>query len=154
MRTMLLATLLLFTACKKKEDTKPAETATTAEKKADDKTDDKTAPAADTGAPKVADANQYETLGVDMTNKLLAIFAADGKDCDKLAADLTKFGEDNRKVFDSIKAFEKEHPDAEKAFNEKMKGREKEFEEKVGPAFEACQNHEGMKKAMQNMPMN
>jgi hypothetical protein len=147
MRTILLATLLLFTACKKKDETKPAE-APAAEKKAADPA----APAA--GEVKVADAAQYETLGTDLTNKLLALFAAGGKDCDKLAVDLTKFGDDNRKVFEALKAFEKDHPDAEKAFDEKMKGREKEFEEKVGPAFEACQNHEGMKKAMQNMPLN
>ena len=150
MRTILLATLLLFTACKKKEETKAGDTTATAvEKKADDKA------AAPTAAEQtIVNASQYETLGTDITNKLLALFAANGKDCDKLAADLTKFGEDNRKLFEALKAFEKANPEAEKAFDAKMESREKEFEEKIGPAFDACQNHEGMKKAMQNMPMN
>jgi hypothetical protein len=148
MRTILLATLLLFTACKKKEETKAGETTTAVEKKADDKA------ATPAGEKVIVNATEYETLGMDMTNKLLALFVAGGKDCDKLAADLTKFGDDNRKLFEAIKAFEKANPDAEKAFDKKMEGREKEFEEKVGPAFEACQNHEGMKKAMQNMPIN
>jgi hypothetical protein len=150
MRTILLATLLVLTACKK-EAAKPAEPGA-AEKKADDKTAPAAAPAGD--GPTVANAQQYEALGMDMTNKLLAIFAADGKDCDKLAADMTKFGEENRKTFEAIKNFEKANPDAEKAFDEKMKPREKEFEEKLSPAFDACQNHEGMKKAMQSLPLN
>ena len=89
-----------------------------------------------------------------MTNQLLALFVDAGKDCDKLATNLSKFGDDNRALFESLKAFEKANPDAEKAFDEKMKGREKEFEQKLGPAFDACKDHEGMKAAMSKLPMD
>lgn len=155
MRTILLATLLLFTACKKKDEAKPAET--TAEKKEAEGTKPAEGTMPAEGTPpenNIASDTDYETHATDLTNKLLAIFAADGKDCDKLAADLTKFGDDNRKLFESLKAYEQAHPDAEKKFDEKMKPREKEMEEKIGPSFEACKDHEGMKKAMQNMPLD
>lgn len=127
---LLLATLLLVTACKKTEETKPAEGNT------------------------IASDADYETRATELTNKLLAIFVADGTDCDKLAADLTKFGDDHRAVFQSLQAYEKAHPEAEKSFDEKMKPREKEMEEKLGPSFDACKDHEGMKKAMQNLPLD
>jgi hypothetical protein len=143
MRTILLATMLLVTACKKSEDKKPAEPAV--------KTDDKAAPAVSPDK-KIATPAEYETLGIDVTNKLLALFGADGKDCDKLATDLTKFGEDNRKLFEALDAYGKANPEVAKAFDQKMEAREKEFEEKLGPAFEACRNHEGMKNAMKSMP--
>lgn len=152
MRTLLLATLLVLTACNKKEEPKadPA-----AEKKEGEKPADPAKPAE--GAPpesNIVDDVDYESKGTDMTNKLLAIFAAAGKDCDKIAADLTVFTDQNRKLFDALKAYEKAHPEAEKKFDEKMKPREKEFEEKLTPAMEACQNHEGLKKAMNNMPLD
>lgn len=163
MRTILLATLLVFSAglgaCKKKEETKAADPVAV-EKKGDDTKAADTKPA-DTkpaeGTPseqKIVNANDYETKAIDMTNKLLALFVDAGKDCDKLATNLSKFGDDNRALFESLKAFETSNPDAEKAFDEKMKGREKEFEDKLGPAFDACKNHEGMKTAMAKLPMD
>jgi hypothetical protein len=152
MRTLLLATLLVLTACKKKEEPKadPAAEQKEADKAAEPAKPGEGAPAA--GAI-VGDVD-YETKATDMTNKLLAVFGAAGKDCDKLAADLTVFTDQNRTLFEALKAYEQAHPDAEKKFDEKMKPREKEFEEKLGPAMEACQNHEGLKKAMNSMPLD
>ena len=152
MRTILLATVLLFSACKKKDETKPAEPTAVEKKEGDKPAEAKPAE----GTPpenKIINANDYESKATDLTNKLLAIFVAGGKNCDKLAADMTKFSTENRATFEALKAFEKANPDAEKAFDEKMKGREKEFEEKLSPAFEACKDHEGLKKAMGSLPM-
>ncbi len=149
---LLLATLLVFTACKKKDEPKadPA-----AEKKEGDKAAEPAKPTEGAAAAgSIVGDVDYETKATDMTNKLLAIFGAAGKDCDKLAADLTVFTEQNRTLFEALKAYEQGHPDAEKKFDEKMKPREKEFEEKLAPAMEACQNHEGLKKAMNTMPLD
>lgn len=162
MTRFLLISCLLLGACKKKEETKPAEPAT-AEKKVDEKAP---APEKPTEAPTmaepakpsgpavtIANAAEYDAKATELTDKLLAVFVTDGKDCDKLATDLTKFGQEFGPTFEGLKAFEKENPGAEKAFDEKMKPREKEFQDKIGPSFEACQNHEGVKTAMEGLPL-
>jgi hypothetical protein len=173
MRTILLATVLLCSACKKKEEAKPAEPAAAAVQnqaaeaqksaeaalaKAGESVEQAeqaaamatAAAAGATAAAGVALANavEYEKKAIEVTDKVLAIFKAHGTNCDKLAVDLTKFGTENKATFDAIKAFEAANPAAEKAFEDKMDAREEEMEKVIGPAFDACKGHEGMKKAM------
>lgn len=155
MTRLLLISCLLFGACKKKEEAKPSEPAT-AEKKVDETTP-ATPPEAPAGQPAkpavaIANAAEYDAKATDTTEKILAIFKAGGKDCDKLAADLTKFAEEYGPTLEGIKAFEDANPEAEKAFEEKMKPREKEFEA-IGPTFEACKDHAGLAAAIQKMPI-
>ena len=153
MRIILLASVLLFSACKKKDEAKPTEPTAVEKKEGDKPVEAKPAE----GTPpenKIVNANDYESKATDITNKMLAVFVAAGKDCDKLAADMTKFINDNKTVMESLTAFEKTNPDAEKAFDKKMEGREKEMEEKLSPAFEACKDHAGLKQAMSNLPMD
>ncbi|HEY5927288.1 MAG TPA: hypothetical protein VIV11_36625 [Kofleriaceae bacterium] len=158
MRTLLLASVLLFSACKKQDEAKPAEPSAVEKKEGDKPAETKpaeTKPAEGTAPEnKIVNANDYESKATDLTNKLLAIFVAGGKNCDKLAADLTKFIGDNKPLMESLTAFEKANPDAEKAFDQKMEAREKEMEEKIGPSFDACKDHAGLKTAMQSLPMN
>jgi hypothetical protein len=157
MRTILLATVLLFSACnKKKEEPKADPVATEAPlAKGLDQAADKAAEMAKgaaataTAAASVALANaaDYEKKGTEMIDKVLVVFKAHGKDCDKLAADLTKLAQENRATFDALKAFEKANPAAEEAFDKKLEAREAEMEQAFGPAFDACKDHAGMKEA-------
>jgi hypothetical protein len=92
---------------------------------------------------------EYDTTATEMTTKMIGIFEAGGKDCDKLAASFTAFGNENRATLDALRTYEQSHPDARKAFEEKMKAREDEMAQKLTPSMEACMNHEGLHKAMQ-----
>ena len=164
MTRILLVSCLLFAACKKNDEAKPA-APQAAEKKVDDK-----APAAaatppelpKTGEPAkvaaagvtIANAAEYDTKATELTEKVIGAFTANGKDCDKLAAELSKVIDDNRATFDGLKAFETANPDSKKAFDAKMEPREKEFEEQIGPSIVACQSHAGLKAALEKMPLN
>jgi hypothetical protein len=163
MRAILVASLFLFCACKK-DDKKAAEPA--GDKKppeAQDAAPPADAPDIDAPPPidaavpdaapvKFANAAEFEAKGTGLTNSILAVFKTAGKDCDKLAADLTKVLDDNLGLIEGIRAFEKENPKEAKAFDKKMKPRQKEFEATIGPAMEACQDHEGLQKAVQRLP--
>lgn len=96
----------------------------------------------------------YETRATALTDQLLAMFAADGTDCDKLATDLTSFVTQNRGVFARLKAFEQAHPEAEQAFDRRMQAREQEIDAKLAPTLEACKNHEGLAAAIDRLPKN
>jgi hypothetical protein len=144
MRTILLVMLLALSACKNKEDAKPA---ATEEKKAAD-----TAVQPQPAGAAVTSAADYEARATAFTDQVLAVFVDAGTDCDKLAASLSKLADDKRSELEAIQAFEKANPAAEKAFDDKMKSRDKELEEKLGPGFDACAEHAGMKAAIAKLP--
>lgn len=142
MRTILLASLLLVTACKKNDEGKPGQAAG----------ETKAASGTSPGAA-IASASDYEAKATDITNKLLALFVDGGTDCDKLSTNVSKFADDNRELFAALEEFEKANPGAEQQFDDKMKSREKELEQKLSPSFDACRNHAGMKAAMEKLPL-
>jgi hypothetical protein len=125
-----------------------------------DKASESTTPAsnaAPTQAPPAAPRTfatnaEYETTATEMTNKMIAIFEAGGKDCDKLAADFTAFGKEHGPTLEALRSYEEAHPEAREAFEKSMKARDAEMEKKLLPSMEACMNHEGLKKAMANAP--
>jgi len=144
---------LSFTACKKKEEkapeAKPTEAAKPADKPADQPADK---PADKPAAGKtIANADEYTKLGMEMMDKMTAIFADAGKDCDKLATNLTKFNDENQGMKEATEAFEKANPDVKKAFDEKAKASMEKFMQAAGPAMEACKDHAGVKTAMEKM---
>lgn len=102
----------------------------------------------------ITTAAAYEARATALTDQLLGMFAADGTDCDKLAADLTSFVKQNRRLFARLKAFEQEHPEAEQAFDDKMQAREQEIDSKLAPTLEACKNHEALAAAIDKLPKN
>jgi hypothetical protein len=153
MRTILLVTCVLLSACKKKDEPKAADPA--AEQKTEEGATGEMKPAEGAAAEvKITSASDYEARATEITNRLLATFSEAGKDCDKLAAGLSKLADDKRGEFAALKAFEQANPDAEKAFDAKMEARAKEFEETLAPAFDACQDHEGVKTAMEKLPLD
>jgi hypothetical protein len=162
------AAFLFVTACKKKDDqpasggdkaaeTKPAEKPTDDPGKAPAADDPRKSPAGDKPADKpagggaIANTADYEARGTAVMDKLMGIFTADGKNCDKLAADITKFIEDNRADMEAVTAYEKAHPADKTAIEKKMEAKAKEFTAKLTPAMDACKN---LQEVIAKIPMD
>jgi hypothetical protein len=141
--TMMLGLLVTAAACKKKD-----EAAKTDDKSAKT-TDDKATPPAAGGEMTAAD---YETRNVAMMEKAASTFGAVGTDCDKGAAAVGKFFEDNTAEINALEAFEKAHPDVKKAVEDKNKDKTKAFEDSVGKVMDACKDNKAMQDAMKKMP--
>jgi hypothetical protein len=155
-RLTLLVTLsitLALAACKKEE--KPAAAGEAAKPAAGEAAKpvagETPTPAAPAAGGAIASDADYESKAMGAMDKLTAIFAAAGKDCDKLAAEITKFGAENKALMVSSKAYEKDHPDAKKALDEKMKPKMEGMMGAMGPAMEACKDHKGLADAMTSM---
>jgi len=110
---------------------------------------DKAAPAAGGAISTPAD---YEAKSTDLMTKISAVFTADGKDCDKLGADLGKFFTDNKATFDAIDAFEKGNADAKKAFNTKTKAQQDDIGGKMNAVGDACKDNKAFMDAMSKVP--
>jgi hypothetical protein len=141
-----LSAALAFAACKKEQKPAAGEAGKPAAGEAAKPTEKAAAP----GGAITSDAD-YEAKAMGAMDKMTAIFAAAGKDCDKLAADMTKFGAENKALMVSSKAYEKDHPEAKKALDEKMKPKMEGMMGAMGPAMEACKDHKGVADAMTSM---
>jgi hypothetical protein len=157
---VLCAALIAVASCKKKEGEEGGakDQPAAADKMAGgDKTaggdkmagGDKAAPAAGGAISTPAD---YEAKSTDLMTKISAVFTADGKDCDKLGADLGKFFTDNKATFDAIDAFEKSNADAKKAFNTKTKAQQDDIGGKMGAAGDACKDNKAFMDMMAKIP--
>jgi hypothetical protein len=151
LRTLTIALVslsLTFVACKKKEDkaADPAKTADPAGKATETTKPAETAPAAAGG--------DMEAKGIALFGKLGDIFAADAKDCEKLATDIKTFIGENKDLMAQLKEFDaKQTPEQKKAFDERNKGKAEEMMKKMGPAMEGCGSNANVTAAMKEMPM-
>ena len=145
MRTFAIALCsfaLLAGACKKKEEAKKDDKA--AETKPGE------APKPAEGAPGGDDAQKY----VDLMVNFGKIFAADGKDCAKLATDVKKYAADNKASFEAMKKREDAMtPEQRKAEDEKYKPQMDQFMKDMQPAMEACKDNKDVEAAMKDVPM-
>ncbi len=91
------------------------------------------APAAGGSATTFTDNADYEAKGLALMNSMIAVFAADGTDCAKLATDITKFIGDNQDKFSAFKAYETAHPEAKKEMETKSADVMKDFMAKATP---------------------
>jgi len=128
--TMLLGALLTTTACKKKDDAA----------KADDK------PSGELTAA------TYESENTAMMDKAIALFSGADKDCDKAAASVSKFFDDNKAEMERLMAFEKAHPDVKKSVEDKNKDKMGKFMESAGKVMETCKDNKAMQEAVKKMP--
>jgi hypothetical protein len=144
--------LLAFTACKKKDDAAKTDQGSGSAATATKPTESKPAETKPAGGGDITSAADYETRGNALMDKMIGIFAADGKDCDKLAADINKFLDDSKGDMDAVMAYEKAHPDDKKAMDKKNEAKTKEFMEKAGPAIEGCKDNKALQDAMAKMP--
>jgi len=153
---------LLAGACKKKDDAKktdtPAAATDPAAKPADGtkpadptaKPADPAAKPADPAAPAAGadDAQKY----VDLMTNLGKVFAADGKDCAKLATDVKKYVADNKATFEAMKKRdEAQTPEQKKAEDEKYKPQMDQFMKDIGPSAEACKDNKDLDAAMKDV---
>jgi len=152
------AALLFVGACKKNDEAKPADNSAGAPAAAKP-TDNAPAPApapppaaAPSSGGAIANAAEYQLKSNDLMTQLTSVFVNDGKDCDKLAADVDKWVSDNKAELEAIDAYEKAHPDDKKAFDEKSKDRQKAFEDAASPALDACKSNKALTDALSKVP--
>lgn len=136
---ILIASLLLAGACKKSEDAKPATKAV--------EPGSATAPAGSAAAaaePTPAapatslDAASYATRAGTFMGDFTNVFASAGTDCEKLAAGVNKFIDDNKSLIVEMRAYEKAHPEAKTALDDKMQVEYKKQQETMLPVLQAC----------------
>jgi hypothetical protein len=125
----LSSSLLFFAACKKKDDGKPA-----------------------AASGPIANTADYEARGNALFDKMISIFQADGKECDKLAADLNKFMDDSKSDMEAMTTYDKAHPADKEAFNKKIEARADDLMKALAPAMEACKDNKALADAMAKMP--
>jgi hypothetical protein len=106
------------------------------------------APAAAAGAVTFTSDDDYITKASGAMDKVTDIFKNAGTDCDKLAADLTKFATENKSMVVAAQDYEKAHPDAKKKFDDASKTKMTAFEAAAGPAMTACKDSKKVEEAM------
>jgi hypothetical protein len=147
MRTLAIAlfSMALLFGCKKKEETKPAEPTTETKAPEAAKPAEGTPPAAGTD-----DAQKY----VDLMVNFGKIFAANAKDCTKLAGEIKKYVADNRATFEALKKREAGMtPEQKKAEDEKFKPQMDQFMKDMTPAMESCKTNKDVEAAMKEVPL-
>jgi hypothetical protein len=106
-------------------------------------------PAGKPAATTFASDDEYVAKATDIVHKLMDIFKADGKDCDKLAADVSKLVDDP--VVAASTAYEKAHPEAKAKFDQQSTAMVKEFGATVTPAIRVCGDNEALKAAFKKL---
>lgn len=144
--TTLLGLLVTTAACKKKDDAAKTDDKAGEAAKPADKPADKPAGGGDMTAA------DYEAKNVEMMDKVTAAFASAGTDCDKAAAAVSKFFDDNKAQMDALDAFEKAHPDVKKQVEDKHQDKTKAFMDTAGKLMESCKDNKAMQAAMSKIP--
>jgi hypothetical protein len=142
-QTWILALGLVLAGCGgKKADNKTGDTTKTADKAADKAAD----PATDkpTGGTAISSDADYESTRKKLTDELTGIFKADGTDCDKIGADVSKMDYD---AIAGLKAYEKTHPDIKK----KHEADDAAISEVIVPAVTACGKNPAFHAAFKKM---
>lgn len=94
-----------------------------------------------------------ETRGIAMMEKMADMFAADGKDCDKLAADIKGFIAQNKALLSELTTMEKQQsPQQREAFAARNKAVEQSVMQKMTPAMTACRDNKSVEAAMKEFP--
>ena len=163
MRTACLVLVILASACKEKQEGKPAPAPTTpapeVKKEAAPPPDvSLKAQAAEATKPAIKPAGgintaaEYETKAFDLLDQLTSVFASSGTNCDKLAANIEAFLDKNQGVLTATDQFGDANPSAEDDLETKMQGKSQQFMQTAGISIKACQNHAGVKAAMAKLP--
>ena len=158
MRRVCLIVVLLV-ACKDKQDTKPAPAPTPAPevKPPPVQPVDITKPTEPTKpvikpAGGINTAAEYEAKAFDLTDKLTAVFAGAGTNCEKLADNLEIFVDTNKAALEATDQFEAVNPSAEDDLDPKLQSRAQVLMQKLSISMQACKNHAGVKAALAKIP--
>ena len=164
LKIALFSATVMVAACKKADpaETKPAE-ATKVETKVDPakpadpavKPADPAAKPADPAAKPAAPGQntELENKGIAMMQQMGDLFAANAKDCDKLADGIKAFIAQNKPLLADLAALEKSQGEAEKkAFEARNMGTQEEVMKKMDPAVKACGENPKVQAAMKEFP--
>ena len=165
LKIALFSAMVMVAACKKADpaETKPVETKVDPAKPADPaakpadpavKPADPAVKPADPGKPAATGQNtELETKGIAMMQQMGDLFAANAKDCDKLADGIKAFIAQNKPLLAQLAALEKSQPDDEKkAFEARNMGTQEEVMKKMEPAVKACGENPKVQAAMKEFP--
>ena len=97
-------------------------------------------------------AAQYEAKAVDLVDKLTAVFAAAGTNCDKLADNLEVFLDENRAAFAGTDAFEAANPTAQANLQTKMQDKAHQFLTTANASMQACKTNARVTAALAKLP--
>jgi hypothetical protein len=112
-------------------------------------------PVAPTAAASAATGtnSELETKGVAMMQRMADMFAADAKDCEKLAADVKGFIAQNKELLGQLMAMEKKQSEPERtAFEARNKAVQDAMMQKMTPAMNACRDNKSLEAAMKEFP--
>jgi hypothetical protein len=101
--------------------------------------------------PAINNDADYESKVTAFMDKYIAVLAADGTDCGKLAKDINALIDDNKALMDNIDAYEKAHPEASKALDTKLEAKFKEEQDKLAPVRAACKESKELHAATSRM---
>jgi hypothetical protein len=163
MRTVCLL-LILVAACKDKQETKPSPPPPAPELKPQPTPTPTPAPAPELAKP--AEPTQrvvkpagglntpaeYEAKAFDLTDKLIAVFAGAGTNCEKLADNLEVFLDVNKAAIGATEAFETANPFAQDDLEPKLQGRVRKLVETSGVTIQKCGDHQRVQAALAKLP--
>jgi len=159
MRTGWLVFLVVAFACKEaKQEAKPAPSPAPAPAPKPEAPKPEPTKADEISKPAIKPAGgintsaEYEAKAFDLTEKLTAVFAASGTNCDKLANNLEAFLETNKDALSATDLFEGANPSAEDDLEPKLQQKAKTLIEKWNFSMKACGKHEGVKAALAKLP--
>ena len=160
MRTACLLVVLSLVACKEKEQAKPAPAPGSAAAPAQPQGSAVADPAKPVEPTKpvikpaggINTAAEYEAKAFDLMDKLTAVFAGAGTNCDKLADNLEVFLDTNKDAIMGTEQFQKVNPSAEDDLEPKLQSRMKAFMDKASLSLKACEKHAGVSAALAKLP--
>ena len=115
----------------------------------------KPAPAkpAPTAATSVPGNSELENKGVAMMQQMADMFAADAKDCDKLATDIKAFVVQHKELLGQLTELERSQSDQEKAaFEARNKQVQDQLSQKMDPTMAACGENPQVQAALKEFP--
>lgn len=97
----------------------------------------------------IKSTDDYKAGAAAMMDAMKGLF--DESDCDKLAANIKSYKDTNKAGLDSMKAWEKAHPEDEKAMKKEMEPKMKEMMGPMMAVMMKCKDNKGLEEAMKDM---
>jgi len=108
---------------------------------------------APTAAANVPGNSELENKGVAMMQQMADMFAADAKDCDKLATDIKSFVVQHKELLGQLTELERSQSDQEKAaFEARNKQVQDQLSQKMDPTMAACGENPQVQSALKEFP--
>jgi hypothetical protein len=149
----LFSATMMAAACKADKPATMAPEATTKAAGSTKPADPAAKPADPVAASASGTNSELETKGVAMMQRMADMFAADAKDCEKLATDVKGFIAQNKELLGQLMAMEKKQSEQERtAFEARNKAAQDTMMQKMTPAMNACRDNKSLEAAMKEFP--